>query len=195
MSLASGADDPNWAETKKRLDAHRVNKIHRVKHNMHKLPEGAAIMQYLASGKFDTARNLKGLLLNLKKKDMVPEALASLTEADRLLRAGCSDLYFEDNTSSGDVDVGALTSSGESVIIQAKATSMKRRATGFRSTVKTAFSQLNKVPATKKIIAIHFFDGSPSLFDTKFRAKISVLSFPKEVQIRIVYPDGSDEYI
>ena len=68
MSVASSPDDPNWPETKKRLDAHRVNKIYRVKHNLHKLPEGPAIMQYLASAKFDGAKNLKGLLLNLKKK-------------------------------------------------------------------------------------------------------------------------------
>ena len=125
---------------------------------------------------------------------MVPEALASLAEADRLLSAGCTDLYFEDNT-NGDVDVGALTSAGESVAVQVKTTTMTRRATGLLSTIKKAFRQLDKVPATNKIIAIHFFDGSPSLFGTKFRATISALFLPPEVEIRIVYPDGRDEYI
>ncbi|MGB0384947.1 MAG: hypothetical protein ACPGWR_09010 [Ardenticatenaceae bacterium] len=194
MSLASSPDDSNWAETKKRLDAHRVNKIHRVKHNLHKLPQGPAIMQYLASGKFDGAKNLKGLLLNLKKKDMVPEASASLAEADRLLSAGCTDLYFEDNT-NGDVDVGALTSTGESVAAQVKTTTMTRRATGLRTTIKKALRQLRSVPATHKIIVFHFFDGSGTIFDTKFRKTLEKFRLPSNTQIRIVYPDSSHEFI
>lgn len=193
--LASGTpDDPNWAETKNCLKAHRVNKIDRVKRNLHKQPEGSAIMQYLASGKFDAAKNLAGLLLNLKQKDMLPEALASLVEADRLLGMGCAALYFEDKT-YGDVDVGALTSAGELVAIQVKATSMKRTVNGLKNSLNKGLRQLTSVPASRKIVAIHFRDGTKSLFDTKFRAMVHGLYLLPGMQIRIVYPDGSEEYI